>query len=701
MNAIKTTHIDGDVSVGRNVSIGGRTTQQGNMHVKGSVKIDGWIDAKHIKAANKGLFLTAEDLMESYPEPRNGWWAIVGNTIPGIIHIAKEGTWYSTKQLGGSIEIDIDYYNNLFERLSDDVYELDTQLDIIDNKLEKIKKPLTIKRIISDDNIRVSNATCLDTSGEVVYLTVRKIFAYYCNNQYYVSWSDVYDYMLTDLSGPIPNRAFIMDGKHYIYANGELMLLANEIVKFHEIVDNAVFTDVTVGSSAEFDGKVYFIKNASVGDDNKNCPRKPIFANYYNGEYFASSSILPEYIKEDDDGTYSIREDKIYEYNGSLYVFNGGELLAVGDTNRIIEFHEVVDSGEISDKLPYANGTVVYIRDKMTFVNFSEDTYYRKWSGRNIYMDSTTELPHDNKIFRCENKLYVFNGTDMISLSGVDQDDLSNELLTLSKEMNARLDNYYSLSRSYTDNRVNAINTPTALSELKDDASHRLVTDTEKASWNAKSNFSGDYNDLKNKPNIPSLDDYATNKEMNARLDNYYSLSRSYTDNRVNAINTPTALSELKDDASHRLVTDTEKASWNAKSNFSGDYNDLKNKPNIPDVSGFVTVVHAITETVETKANKTSVITSEDINNITLDWDKEYHFTMTKDTSVVVYDKPNDDYAHSIEIEMTTGEEIYSFSTNLEIQWVKDLKIEPNKRYMIIIDDSMTAMWVAVERSEQ
>jgi hypothetical protein len=166
-------------------------------------------------------------------------------------------------------------------------------------------------------------------------------------------------------------------------------------------------------------------------------------------------------------------------------------------------------------------------------------------------------------------------------------------------------------------------------------------------------------------------------------------------------------LSELSDDDTHRLVTDVEKQNWNSKSDFSGDYNDLENKPTIPDVSGFVKedelgeFVAVVTGLVNAKADKTSVITSEDINNITLDWDKEYHFTLTKDTSVIVYDKPNDDYAHSIEIEMTTGEDTYSFSTNLEIQWVKDLEIEPNKRYMIIIDDSMTAMWVAVERSEQ
>ena len=49
--------------------------------------------------------------------------------------------------------------------------------------------------------------------------------------------------------------------------------------------------------------------------------------------------------------------------------------------------------------------------------------------------------------------------------------------------------------------------------------------------------------------------------------------------------NIPTDLADLADDSTHRLVTDTEKNIWNNKSNFSGSYTDLTNKPNIPTVS--------------------------------------------------------------------------------------------------------------------
>ena len=47
----------------------------------------------------------------------------------------------------------------------------------------------------------------------------------------------------------------------------------------------------------------------------------------------------------------------------------------------------------------------------------------------------------------------------------------------------------------------------------------------------------------------------------------------------------PSALADLTDDSTHRTVTDTEKSTWNAKSDFSGSYNDLTNKPTIPTIN--------------------------------------------------------------------------------------------------------------------
>jgi hypothetical protein len=55
----------------------------------------------------------------------------------------------------------------------------------------------------------------------------------------------------------------------------------------------------------------------------------------------------------------------------------------------------------------------------------------------------------------------------------------------------------------------------------------------------------------------------------------------SYAADEVGALPNTTVLADLADDTTHRTVTDVEKQQWNAKSNFSGDYNDLTNAPAI------------------------------------------------------------------------------------------------------------------------
>ena len=56
MSSIPTKQIDGDVAVGRNVTIGGKTTIRGSARVNHNLVIDGWLEAKNVKGPNKGLF---------------------------------------------------------------------------------------------------------------------------------------------------------------------------------------------------------------------------------------------------------------------------------------------------------------------------------------------------------------------------------------------------------------------------------------------------------------------------------------------------------------------------------------------------------------------------------------------------------------------------------------------------------------------
>lgn len=107
----------------------------------------------------------------------------------------------------------------------------------------------------------------------------------------------------------------------------------------------------------------------------------------------------------------------------------------------------------------------------------------------------------------------------------------------------------------------------------------------------------GDYDDLDNKPTIPVVPTdvsafnndagYITGIDSNDVVSalgytpGTSNFSGSYTD-LSDKPTIPDDLADLNDDSTHRLVTDTEKTTWNNKSNFSGSYNDLTDKPTIP-----------------------------------------------------------------------------------------------------------------------
>ena len=62
-------------------------------------------------------------------------------------------------------------------------------------------------------------------------------------------------------------------------------------------------------------------------------------------------------------------------------------------------------------------------------------------------------------------------------------------------------------------------------------------------------------------------------------------------------------------------VTSAEKSAWNAKSNFSGSYNDLTNKPTIPSISGLATETY-VNSAVSAKANTSHTHTIANITNL-------------------------------------------------------------------------------------
>lgn len=93
---IPAKQIDGDVAVGRNVAAGGDANVQGSARVGHDLVVEGYLVAKNIKSPCKGLFKTAAILKECFPRPHDGWWAMVGTSVPAYVYVAEGGEWVAT-----------------------------------------------------------------------------------------------------------------------------------------------------------------------------------------------------------------------------------------------------------------------------------------------------------------------------------------------------------------------------------------------------------------------------------------------------------------------------------------------------------------------------------------------------------------------------------------------------------------------------
>ena len=175
------------------------------------------------------------------------------------------------------------------------------------------------------------------------------------------------------------------------------------------------------------------------------------------------------------------------------------------------------------------------------------------------------------------------------------------------------------------------------------------VTASEKSTWNAKSDFSGNYNDLSNKPTIPTsasqltndsgyitssaLNGYATEAYVTAATNDMATktwvgqqgyLTQHQDISGKQDVSGMTAYTETSAFTAHTAdttvhVTANEKSAWNAKSDFSGSYNDLTNKPTIPTVP----------TNVSDFTNDAGYITSDDISGKTNQSDFTAHTANT------------------------------------------------------------------------
>ncbi|MHB9073711.1 MAG: right-handed parallel beta-helix repeat-containing protein [Desulfobaccales bacterium] len=102
---------------------------------------------------------------------------------------------------------------------------------------------------------------------------------------------------------------------------------------------------------------------------------------------------------------------------------------------------------------------------------------------------------------------------------------------------------------------------------ITQDGTHRFVTDTEKATWNGKLDSNGSAANLTSFPTLNQNTTGAAAGLMAQYIDWNASSGGASIKNKPII---PTALSQLSDDVTHRVVTDTDKAIWTGKQDALG-----------------------------------------------------------------------------------------------------------------------------------
>lgn len=120
-NNIENQSFAGSISVGRDLTVGGRVNARGDSTFHRDVYIEGWLNARNIRGAGKGLYETTDKLDEAYPNPENGWFALVGDTLPADIYRAWGGKWVATGQQGGEPVLELGKLKEISQSLENEI----------------------------------------------------------------------------------------------------------------------------------------------------------------------------------------------------------------------------------------------------------------------------------------------------------------------------------------------------------------------------------------------------------------------------------------------------------------------------------------------------------------------------------------------------------------------------------------------------
>ena len=250
------------------------------------------------------------------------------------------------------------------------------------------------------------------------------------------------------------------------------------------------------------------------------------------------------------------------------------------------------------------------------------------------------------------------------------------------------------------DAKINGVNTLTI------EAGTNITLDQEGNTLTINSTGGGgggtsNYNALTNKPKINNVE-LNGNKTLN-------DLGIQPAGNYALESEIPTKTSDLTNDSGFitgyietdptvptyvKNITQANITSWNNKSDFSGNYNDLTNKPTIPvvptNVSAFTNDVGYLTEhqDISGKANKISVVQSS-ASTIEINSNTFYKFGEVASLTITLASITDNTIYNEYMFEFVSGTTATTLTLPSSIKWLETPTIDANKIYQCSIVDNV------------
>ena len=409
MSSIKTTQIDGDVSVGRNVAIGGKANIAGSVSIGHNLKVDGWLEAPNIKGANKGIFLTVQELREAYPVPHDGWMAGVGASTPFTTYVGKGGDWVAT---GGTIEVTVDMsqYTEGVAQLQEDIDEVAARVRTAETNINSHTQQLTtlgnqLNNVQNTANAAKSKA---DTNEANITALAQQMSTAAA--------------ALQSLSTDEQKKAYIVELSNYMEENSELPKAGAYVYNGNPV--ECRLCTLSDGDTAwlafcisrgDYAGSEFGKRVTECILYSTNAANDPF---YFVGHYYDAEDNIPQWVQELYGYSFAERIEEIKnEINERLTELGEADeaLQADNMAHHAIKIGGIVTGAITIQQTGIMNvlPSEVYFSESLgQFVVKRGGKYYNAWNTQDKWMQPNTTTPYTEKQYILGSDIYMYDADD-------------------------------------------------------------------------------------------------------------------------------------------------------------------------------------------------------------------------------------------------------------------------------------------------